>query len=260
MKLAACVEYDGTDFHGWQTQKSGCRTVQSEVEAAFSKVANSPVAITCSGRTDAGVHGFGQVIHFETDAVRDERQWILGCNTNLPRDIGVSWVKPVKDDFSARFSALSRRYRYVIYQSMVRPAILRNRVSWSCRKLNVKAMHQAAQSLVGEHDFSSFRAAGCQAAHPNRNIHFVDVSSEGDFIYIDIQANAFLHHMVRNIAGVLLKIGEGEKEIGWSKEVLEAKQRTVAGITARAQGLYFVSVKYPEEYSIPESPLRPVFS
>ncbi len=260
MKLAACVEYDGTDFHGWQTQNCGCRTVQSEVEAALSIVANSPVSITCSGRTDAGVHGYGQIIHFETEAVRNERSWILGVNSNLPRDIGVSWVKPVKEDFNARFTALSRRYRYVIYQSMVRPAILRSKVAWSLRNLDADAMHEAAQVLIGEKDFSSFRAAGCQASHPRREVQFVNVSSAGDFTYIDIQANAFLHHMVRNIAGVLMKVGDGRKSIGWVKEVLDAKCRTAADITAPAQGLYFVSVKYPEEYSIPESPLRTIYS
>ncbi|THB69399.1 MAG: tRNA pseudouridine(38-40) synthase TruA [Gammaproteobacteria bacterium] len=260
MKLAACVEYDGTDFHGWQTQSSGCRTVQSEIEAAISKVANEPVAVTCSGRTDKGVHGFGQVIHFETNAIRDERSWTLGITTNLPRDIGVSWVMPVKDDFNARFSALSRRYRYVIYQSMVRPSILRHRVCWSCRRLDAMLMHKGAQHLLGEHDFSSFRAAECQAAHPLRDMQFVDVSSEGDYIYIDIQANAFLHHMVRNIAGVLIQVGEGRQDSPWVKQVLEARDRTAADITAPAQGLYFVSVKYPDEYLIPESSLRPIFA
>ncbi len=260
MKLAACIEYDGTDFHGWQTQSGGCRTVQSELEAAISKVANEPVAVTCSGRTDKGVHGYGQIIHFETNAVRDERSWVLGITTSLPRDIGVLWVKPVKDDFNARFTALSRRYRYVIYQSMVRPAILRHRVCWNCRPLDANLMHEGAQYLIGEHDFSSFRAAECQAAHPNRDMQYINVSVEGDFIYIDIQANAFLHHMVRNIAGVLLKVGEGKREPIWVKEVLEARKRTAADITAPAQGLYFVSVQYPEEYSIPESPLRPAYS
>lgn len=260
MKLAACVEYDGTDFHGWQTQSSGCRTVQSEIEAAISKVANEPVAATCSGRTDRGVHGYGQIIHFETNAIRDERSWTLGITTNLPRDIGVTWVKPVRDDFNARFSALSRRYRYVIYQSNIRPSILRNRVTWSYRELNAQLMHDGAQYLIGEHDFSSFRAAECQAAHPNREMQFISVKAEGDYIYIDVQANAFLHHMVRNIAGVLIKVGEGKKDPIWVKEVLEAKHRTAADITAPAQGLYFVSVEYPEEFSIPESPLRPSFS
>ncbi len=256
MRYAACVEYDGTDFHGWQAQKDGCRTVQSEVEKGLSKVADHPVSVVCAGRTDAGVHAYGQVVHFDTDAQRSERSWVLGANTNIPHDVSILWVRPVTDDFNARFSALSRRYRYVIYKRMVRQALLRDRVCWVHRELDVEVMREAAAYLVGEHDFSSFRASGCQAKSPHRNIHFINIEKQHDpfnsdltsneIITIEVQANAFLHHMVRNFVGVLMAIGFGDKPPQWTKEVLEAKDRRAGGVTAPAHGLYFMEVEYPQ--------------
>lgn len=258
MKFAACIEYDGTPFFGWQ-RLSHAATVQEHVERALSQVAAEPVGVVCAGRTDTGVHGIGQVIHFETNAIRPERGWLFGTNVNLPDGITMRWIKPVAEAFHARFSALSRRYRYVILNRVARPALLQHRVCWQHHLLDVAAMHSAAQVLVGEQDFSSFRAAGCQARHAVREVMEVTVSGEGEFVYVDIVANAFLHHMVRNIVGSLLRVGAGERGVSWMEELLALRDRTQAGVTAPAAGLYFVHVEYPLEFGLPTVYQLPVF-
>ncbi|MCW8828430.1 MAG: tRNA pseudouridine(38-40) synthase TruA [Gammaproteobacteria bacterium] len=260
MRIAAGIEYDGSNFCGWQLQKDDVRTVQGEVEAALSKVANQAVRVNCAGRTDTGVHATAQVIHFDTDVVRDERAWIFGANANLPKDVVVLWAKSVSDDFHARFSANRRAYRYVIFTREVRPTFLAGRVTWHYRELDTIRMQQAGDLLLGEHDFSSYRAVACQAKSPVRTLYRLEVSRQGPFIFIDVEANAFLHHMVRNIAGVLISIGEGERPVGWSREVLEARDRSLGGVTAHPSGLYLTEVGYPANFAIPQlSPLSPVW-
>lgn len=252
MRVALGVEYDGTDFCGWQSQ-NGARTVQSCLEAALSRVADHPVQVICAGRTDAGVHGIGQVVHFDTSAQRTERSWVLGCNANLPADITVRWALTVTEDFHARFGALKRHYRYVILNRWVRPALGRNRMSWIHTPLDEAKMQAGCVHLLGEHDFSSYRAVACQAKNPVRTIQRLSVARHGELVVIDIAANAFLHHMVRNIAGVLIAIGSGEHESDWTREVLEHRDRTLGGVTAPPQGLYFMEVEYPVRFALPSS-------
>jgi len=251
MRIALGVEYDGSRFHGWQAQEEGVRTVQTSLEQALAKVANHPVRVVCAGRTDTGVHGLGQVVHFDTDAQRTSRNWVLGCNVNLPDDVSVTWAKEVDEDFSARFSAISRKYRYFILNRTARSAPLAGRVTWIHRPLNADLMHQAAQALVGEHDFSSYRALGCQAKSPIRTLHSISVERRNEFIVMTVHANAFLHHMVRNIAGVLMAIGREDQPADWAKTVLELRDRTLGGVTSPPEGLYFEQVEYPAEYDLP---------
>lgn len=247
-KFAIGIEYDGSHFHGWQRQKQS-PTVQAVLESAISRVADDPLLqLHTAGRTDAGVHALGQVAHFETFAEREERQWVLGINSNLEPECAVLWLKSVPDDFHARFSALSRSYQYVICNRWVRPVHGRFHQTWVRQPLDAERMHTAAQALLGEHDFSSFRAAGCQAKHARREIQSINVQRTGDQVVIDVTANAFLYHMVRNIAGTLIRIGSGDRTIDWLSHVLAAKDRRVAGMTAPPQGLYFVSVKYPAHF------------
>lgn len=259
MRIAAGVEYDGRPYCGWQTQV-GVRTVQEEVEKALSKVADHPVRVVCAGRTDTGVHAANQVIHFDTTATRSDYSWVRGTNTHLAESICLSWVKPVADHFHARFLAQRRCYRYIILNRPIRSAYLAGKVVWQHQSLDVIRMATAAQYLVGEHDFTSYRAQACQAKSPVRTMHRVDVSGRGEFIYLDVCANAFLHHMVRNIAGVLMTIGSGERPVEWTKEVLEFRDRKKGGVTARAAGLYLVSVAYSDEFNLPESGLLPAYS
>lgn len=259
MRIALGIEYLGTGFCGWQSQRHEVRTVQACVEKALSKVAGHPVSVICAGRTDTGVHATGQVIHFETEAVREDRAWLLGTTTGLPDDIGVSWVRQVADDFHARFSALSRRYRYVIANRESRPGLLNKRATWVFKRLDEARMHEAAQHLLGENDFSSYRGSDCQSRTPMRNVHFIEVSRQGDFVFIEIQANAFLHHMVRNIAGVLIEIGKGKRPADWSREVLEHRDRTRGGVTAPSDGLYLVGVDYPAVFGVPGQSAGPLF-
>jgi tRNA pseudouridine38-40 synthase len=258
MRTALGIEYDGAAFYGWQRQHE-VQSVQQHLEHALSKVANTPVQVQCAGRTDAGVHATGQVVHFDCDIERPERAWTLGVNANLPDAIAVTWAKPVVEDFHARFSATARRYRYVIFNSKQRPAILNHGVTHVHRKLDAERMHEAAQVLIGEHDFSSFRAALCQSKSPFRNLMHIRVSRYGAYIMIDIKANAFVHHMVRNITGSLIEIGAGEKGIDWMQWLLEQKDRTLAAATAKPNGLYLVDVDYPDEYGLPDRPLGPLF-
>ncbi|MFC1684874.1 tRNA pseudouridine(38-40) synthase TruA [Pseudomonadota bacterium] len=253
MRIAMGVEYDGAGFHGWQIQV-GVRTVQEDLEQALSKVADHPIRVQCAGRTDTGVHGVGQVVHFDTEAERPTRSWLLGTNTNMARDLNVTWAQPVAEEFHARFSATNRSYRYVILNRMTRSALLRNHAVWSHRPLDEQRMHEAAQLLVGTHDFSSYRALGCQAKSPVRTISEISVRRQEDRVIIELNANAFLHHMVRNIAGVLMAIGRGEQPVAWSREILERRDRTQGGVTAPPQGLYLMHVGYPEQFNIPEPP------
>ncbi|MCP5441461.1 MAG: tRNA pseudouridine(38-40) synthase TruA [Chromatiaceae bacterium] len=255
MRVAMGVEYDGSSFHGWQLQEH-VDTVQGGLEQAISNVADHPVRVHCAGRTDAGVHGLGQVVHFDTDASRPMRSWILGTNVNLPAQINVTWAQQVPDSFHARFSAQHRHYRYLILNRMTRSAIWRDRAVWVHRPLNVEKMQQAARHLIGTHDFSSYRALGCQAKSPVRSITMLRVEREYDRIIIDLQADGFLHHMVRNIAGVLIAIGAGDRPVDWSRVVLEYRDRTLGGVTAPPHGLYLVGVGYPDEFKLPENPHR----
>ena len=249
-KIALGVEYLGTRFSGWQSQ-TGMRCVQSELEKVLSKVANEPIKVICAGRTDTGVHAHGQVIHFETQALREDRSWLLGANTLLPKDIAVSWVKQVDSDFHARFSALSRTYHYQIYNRVARSAVNMSRATWIYHVLNVDAMHAAAQSLVGEHDFTSFRTSACQANSPIRTIKSIHLQRKDEWIYCRITANAFLHHMVRNIMGSLIMVGQSERTELWIKETLKLRDRTKAGPTARPDGLYLHAVEYPSKFQLP---------
>ena len=246
MKVALGVEYFGKNFHGWQVQKSGLRTVQNVVESALSKVANHPVHVFCSGRTDSGVHAVEQVIHFETKTIRTDRAWLFGGNVNLPNDVNFKWVKLVSEDFHARFSAFARSYKYKIYHNSVRSSLKADYYLWEPRPLNVDDMKAAALLLVGKHDFSCFRGSLCQAKSTIKTIEYIEIKSFKDELILDIKANAFLHHMVRNIVGTLLKIGRGEKDVKWMSSVLASKDRKKAGPTAEPQGLYFIKAFYEE--------------
>ncbi len=259
MRLALGVEYDGGRYAGWQTQRHAV-SVQETLERALARVADHPVAVTCAGRTDAGVHAAGQVVHFDTEVQRDLHGWLLGATSNLPDDIAITWVRPVPPDFDARFSATARRYRYVILSRPTRPGLLHGRVSWTWKSLDAAAMQQAARALVGEHDFTSYRAIGCQARHARRCITELLVRADGRFVYVDVAANAFLHHMVRNIVGVLMAIGAGDAAPEWAAEVLAARDRTAGGVTAPAAGLYMVAVDYPQRFELPDPPAAPVFA
>ncbi|MDA9766778.1 tRNA pseudouridine(38-40) synthase TruA [Candidatus Thioglobus sp.] len=244
MKIALGVEYLGTDFHGWQIQKSGLRTVQGVVEPALSKIANHPVRVFCSGRTDAGVHAQEQVIHFETQTTRADGAWLFGGNANLPSDVNFKWAKEVKDDFHARFNAHARSYEYKIHHHPVRSSLKTGYYLWEPRSLNIDDMRKAAAFLVGEHDFSCFRGSMCQAKSPIKTIEYLQIDEIGDDLIIKVKANAFLHHMVRNLVGTLLKVGRGEESIEWMLSVLDSKDRKEAGPTAEPQGLYFVKAHY----------------
>lgn len=252
MKIALGIEYDGAHFHGWQKQSTKLRTVQQTLELALSKLANHPIQTICAGRTDAGVHAQGQVVHFETDAERSQDSWILGSNTWLPTDLRVTWAQPVSPEFNARFNATARRYNYVIYNTKTHPALFRNYVTWESFPLDADKMQQAAKYLLGEHDFSAFRARDCQSRSTQRNVQELTVTRQNELIIISIKANAFLHHMVRNIAGVLMAIGAGKKSVEWAQEVLASKNRQAAGVTAKPNGLSLMEVEYPEEFGIPK--------
>jgi tRNA pseudouridine38-40 synthase len=250
-RFALGIEYDGTDFMGWQRQPHAGRTVQGCLEDALSKVADHPVAVACAGRTDAGVHASGQVAHFDSIAARELRNWLLGLNANLPADVSVNWIKPVTDDFHARFTARARHYRYTILNRATRPALTRTQVTWTHRPLDHERMQAAARQLVGEHDFSAFRAVECQARSPVRTLHVLRVERKGEFIRIDAVANGFLHHMVRNIAGVLIAVGAGKQDVEWVQRVLAGRDRRLGGVTAPSQGLCFRAVLYPSHFDIP---------
>lgn len=258
LKIALGVEYDGSRYHGWQRQRQVI-SVQACLEFALSKVANQSISLFCAGRTDAGVHATGQVVHFVTTALRKDTAWTMGVNTYLPPDIAVHWVKRVSEDFHARFSATARRYRYVIFNHRYRPAVLAQGVTHYHLPLDEERMAKAAQCLVGEHDFTSFRAVQCQSRTPWRNIKHVSVIRYGAYVVVDIKANAFVHHMVRNIVGSLLEIGCGNRDENWIFELLALKDRTYAAATAKAEGLYLVSVDYPDKFCLPKPSTGPLF-
>lgn len=258
MRIALGIEYDGSAYYGWQRQTRGM-TVQGRVEEGLSVVADHRVHVVCAGRTDTGVHATAQVVHFDSAALRSAVNWVRGANANLPHDIRLQWSARVDENFHARFSAQRRSYRYIILNRPVASAILRQRVCHEYRPLDHVRMQAAACSLVGEHDFSSFRAAGCQAKSPRREIVRLDVTRSGDCVYIDVEANAFLHHMVRCIAGVLLAIGRGDQPVDWAAEVLAARDRTLSGVNAPPGGLYLVQVVYDPSFQLPTDPRLPVF-
>ncbi|MFC3908454.1 tRNA pseudouridine(38-40) synthase TruA [Legionella dresdenensis] len=258
MRIALGVEYDGSQYHGWQAQ-AGLHTIQQVIETALGRIADSEISVVCAGRTDTGVHATNQIIHFDSDKERTIRSWIHGANSYLPKDVCVRWGREMPDDFHARYSATARRYRYIIYNAPIRPALLRSSVTWQYRQLDHRAMDSAGKYLLGEHDFTSFRSIECQSNTPMRNIHNLQVSRCGDLVMLDITANAFLHHMVRNIAGVLIAVGSGKRSIEWVKEVLDAKDRRLGAETAPPYGLYLVGVTYPKHFAISQAPLGPLF-
>ncbi|MFT4047412.1 MAG: tRNA pseudouridine(38-40) synthase TruA [Solimonas sp.] len=252
-RYAAGVEYIGTAYSGWQAL-SGRHTIQAALERGLGRVADHAVTITAAGRTDAGVHALQQVIHFDTDAARSDYAWLLGTNSNLPDDISLRWAQAVPLEFHARHRAVERSYRYVIHNHRARSALLLGRAAHWPRALDAGAMHAAAQALVGEHDFSSFRDSQCQSPTPMRDVRRIDVRRRGDFIVLDVAGNAFLHHMVRNITGTLIEVGLGRQSVEWVADVLAARDRTQAGMTAPAEGLYFVGPQYPAEFALPKPP------
>jgi tRNA pseudouridine38-40 synthase len=249
-RYAAGLEYDGRAYSGWQFQP-GLHTVQDEIQRAFARVADSPVETVCAGRTDAGVHASAQVLHFDSMAVRSERAWRLGANTYLPNDVAVLWVREVPEQFHARFSATARSYRYLILNRDSRPALDSGRAIWERRPLDHELMNSCAQRLVGEHDFSAFRAIECQAKSPVRRVERVAVTRAGEWVRLDITANAFLHHMVRNVAGLLMSVGQGDSPPERVATVLAARDRKLNAATAPPDGLYLAGVRYPAEFGLP---------
>ena len=251
MRIALGIEYDGSPYSGWQSQLHR-NTVQDVLEHALGIIAGAAIRTICAGRTDAGVHAIEQVIHFDTDVIRPMTAWVRGVNAHLPRSIAVLWARPVPDDFHARFSAQARRYRYLLLNRPVRPAIMAGRVGWHHLPLTVDAMASAAECLLGVHDFSAFRAAECQAKSPVKALKHVSITNYHDVIAFDFVANAFLHHMIRNLVGSLVYIGKGERDPAWLAEVLASRSRQCAAPTFDAAGLYFVSVDYGPDWQLPQ--------
>lgn len=259
-RVAIALEYNGSRYQGWQRQaRPGTPTVQEHLEDVLSRVAAAPVQLACAGRTDAGVHASHQVVHFDNPADRTEKAFVFGANATLPADIAVKWACPVADDFHARFSATARRYRYIILNRPLRSAHLAGQVTFMPKPLDAALMHREAQCLLGEQDFSAFRAAGCQSRTPMRNLNFISVQRAGDWVVIDLQANAFLHHMVRNITGVLSAVGCGDASPGWTAEVLAGRDRSRGGVTAPPHGLYLVDVRYDPGWGLPSDPPGPAW-
>lgn len=258
-RVALAVEYHGAGFRGFQQQEDGVPTVQAALQSALSQVANEPITIACAGRTDACVHATHQIVHFDTRAIRSVKAWTAGVNANLPAGVSVKWAAEVSAEFHARFSARERSYRYIIFNSPFRPALMSDQLTWCKEPLDVALMQAGAKHLIGEHNFNAFRAAQCQARHPNRHIKRIDLARRGNLIVMEITANAFLHHMVRNIAGVLMRVGKGWAEPAWVGEVLASQDRTCAAETAPPFGLYLVHVAYPAQFKIPEMAPGPCF-
>jgi tRNA pseudouridine38-40 synthase len=257
VKFAVGVEYRGSAYCGWQRQLH-CDSVQQNLEQALSFVADHAIELVCAGRTDSGVHAVEQVAHFDSIAIRSERAWVLGANCRLPRDIRIKWVMAVSDDFHARFGARARAYRYLILNAAVPSALFHDLSAWEYKHLDHDKMHEGAQVLLGEHDFSSFRAAGCQAKSVHRNVLEISVSRRAELVVLDIRANAFLYHMVRNIAGSLMSLGRGERNIEWLTDLLLARNRNLAAPTAPAAGLYFVNASYESQHNLPIGTQKPV--
>lgn len=258
-RLACRIEYNGSRYNGWQSQPHlNVITVQQELERALSIVAAQPLRVHCAGRTDTGVHGHAQIVHFDAPVSRAPKAWVMGGNGNLAEDVRLHWAVPVVQEFHARFSALSRRYRYIIANTPVRPATLGGQVSWHRYPLDTQLMQRESRCLLGELDFSAFRAAACQSTTPMRNVQSLEIERRGDLVVIDIQANAFLHHMVRNIAGSLMAVGSGRRPRGWLQELLMGRDRTRAADTAPPHGLYLVDVEYPAHFDLPATPFGPL--
>lgn len=257
MRYAVGIEYRGTSYCGWQRQPH-CDSVQQNVESALAFVADHPLQLVCAGRTDSGVHAVEQIAHFDSGAERSERAWMLGANCRLPRDIRIRWVSPVADEFHARFAARARSYRYVILNKAVPSALFHDLSAWEFRPLDHDAMHACALLLVGEHDFSSFRAIGCQARSASRNVYEISVWRHNDLVFLDVTANAFLYHMVRNIAGSLLAVGKGDQDIEWFARMFGARDRDLAAPTAPAAGLYFLRAHYDAQFKLPIAAEKPV--
>lgn len=249
-RIALGIEYDGSRFLGWQTQPGG-GTVQDALEAALSGIADEVVSVTCAGRTDRGVHGRGQVVHFDTAAQRPDSAWVRGVNAMLPEAVAVLWSQRVAPDFHARYSALSRTYRYVLLNRPVRPALAARHAGWHHAPLDVVPMREAAGQLLGEHDFSAFRAADCQAKNPLRTLHRIDIERKGECIEFTLRANAWLQHMVRNIVGTLVYVGKGKHPPQWAKKVLESRDRSLAAPTFGSEGLYLEAVEYDTRWNVP---------
>jgi tRNA pseudouridine38-40 synthase len=250
VRIALGLEYDGRGFCGWQSQPEGCG-VQDALERALSAIAGEPVRVVTAGRTDAGVHALLQVVHFDTAASRPLTAWVRGANTLLPEGIGVLWAHPVDGEFHARFGALWRRYLYVLLNHPVRPALLSGRAGWFHLPLDLGAMREGARLLLGEHDFSAFRAAECQAKSPVKHLYRLDILRRGDVLIFDLRANAFLHHMVRNIVGSLVYVGKGQRPPGWIKELLECRDRRLAAPTFSPDGLYLAGIGYDPKWGLP---------
>ncbi|MFN0000265.1 MAG: tRNA pseudouridine(38-40) synthase TruA [Burkholderiaceae bacterium] len=251
MRMALGVSYNGRAYQGWQSQASG-QTVQDEIESALSRLAMHRVSTLCAGRTDAGVHALMQVIHFDTETRRLPVSWVRGTNASLPRDIAVEWAVQVPSDFHCRASAVARRYRYVLLQSPVRPSVDAGRVGWVMRPLALQPMQQACSALIGKHDFSSFRAAACQALSAVKHMQRIEISQRGDCWCFEFEANAFLHHMIRNIMGCLIAIGQGKRPPQWIGEVLAAHNRKAAAPTFSPDGLYFLGPRYDPQWGLPD--------
>ena len=251
MRLALGISYNGRAYQGWQSQLSG-QTVQDQIELALSRFSAQKVSTLCAGRTDAGVHGLMQVIHFDTDLERPVNSWVRGANSYLPRDIAVQWAQPVPDEFHCRASALSRRYAYVLLESPVRPSVDNGRVGWVFRPLALDPMQRAADSLLGEHDFTSFRASACQAVSPVKTLQRIDISQRGAYWRFEFEANAFLHHMIRNIMGCLVAVGQRRQQPQWLREVLLARRRDAAAPTFSPDGLYFLGPRYAARWGLPD--------
>ena len=251
-RIALGIEYSGTHYHGWQSQQ-GLNTIQTQVETALVQIANEPITVMCAGRTDAGVHAIEQVVHFDTSAARSDYSWVFGANSHLPTDISVLWAKEVDPDFHARYSAKSRTYRYFLYNNRIRPAIQRHLVGWHHRELNLPWMQAAAKHLLGEHDFSAFRGVDCQSKTPIREIMEFNITQQDRMIIFEIRGNAFLHHMVRNMVGSLIEVGNGRRTPDWIKHLLQAKERCLAGNAAAACGLYLWRIEYPPHFLLPVS-------
>jgi len=258
-RIALGIEYKGSDFSGFQSQRSGVPTVQQSIERALSTICDEPITLVCAGRTDKGVHATGQVVHFDTKAARPEKAWLRGANTHMPDGVSITWAKEVSPYFHSRFSAQSRCYRYVIHNTPTRSALLRHMVTWDRRHFDLQAMEEGSRHLLGEHDFSAFRGADCQARNPIRQMQRIDIHKYNDFIVIEVQATAFLYHMVRNIVGVLSAVACEAKPPAWVAQVLASGDRRQADVTAPADGLYLVKVSYPDTFALPKQSKGPYF-